>query len=261
MRALPLSELLRPSTFMEQFPLIQENAWNIMVVFVRTSTIVALMPGFGEMVIPARVKLIVAFMYSIITYSFLDPSDPSTASGLKVFFTEFAIGFTFGVGLRGFVFAIQTAGSIAANVSSLAQLFNSAGEQQQPIMANVLYLAAITLLFVVGTHVTFAEYILASYTAFPIGQHIPVAETSQWGIAHLNESFNLAFRLAAPFVLLSMLYNITIGVINKAMPQLMVVLIGAPFITGASVFLLAISAPFLLSVWLDSINTFMKSPF
>ena len=44
-------------------------------------------------------------------------------------------------------------------------------------------------------------------------------------------SFALALSLAAPFVIASLLYNVALGVINKAMPQLMVAFVGAPAIT------------------------------
>ncbi|MFC3118840.1 flagellar biosynthetic protein FliR [Jhaorihella thermophila] len=38
----------------------------------------------------------------------------------------------------------------------------------------------------------------------------------------------LPFSLSAPFVIASLLYNLTLGAINRAMPQLMVTLVGAP---------------------------------
>ena len=53
----------------------------------------------------------------------------------------------------------------------------------------------------------------------------------------------LAFTLAAPFVLVSVLYNLTLGVINRAMPQLMVVFVGAPVITGLGLAVLFADGP------------------
>jgi len=81
------------------------------------------------------------------------------------------------------------------------------------------------------------------------------------GRQRISESFSLAFRLAAPFVILSVLYNLTLGVINKAMPQLMVAFVGAPVITFGAIALLLISAPIMLAAWLHAFESFLAAPF
>ena len=77
-------------------------------------------------------------------------------------------------------------------------------------------------------------------------------------VAH---AFELAFVLAAPFVLMSVLYNLALGVINKAMPQLMVAFVGAPVITLGGLFLLFLAAPTMLTVWMSGLDQFMANPF
>ena len=70
----------------------------------------------------------------------------------------------------------------------------------------------------------------------------------------------LAFGLAMPFVIASLIYNLALGVINRAMPQLMVAFVGAPAITFAGLFLLFAGAPLILSVWSDALFAFMMNP-
>ena len=60
---------------------------------------------------------------------------------------------------------------------------------------------------------------------------------------------------------MSVIYNLTLGVINKAMPQLMVAFVGAPVITFGAIALLLVSAPLLLSVWLQAFEAFLAAPF
>ena len=57
-------------------------------------------------------------------------------------------------------------------------------------------------------------------------------------------------KIAAPFVIGSLLYNVALGIINRAMPQLMVAFIGAPALTWGGLALFAVAAPLILSVWL-----------
>jgi flagellar biosynthetic protein FliR len=73
-------------------------------------------------------------------------------------------------------------------------------------------------------------------------------------------SFGLALSLAAPFLIASLLYNVALGVINKAMPQLMVAFVGAPAITWGGLFLLLITTPFLLPVWFASFQAALVTP-
>jgi len=60
---------------------------------------------------------------------------------------------------------------------------------------------------------------------------------------------------------MSVLYNLALGVINKAMPQLMVAFVGAPVITLGAILLLFLAAPTMLGVWLSSLDHFMANPF
>ncbi|MEL7116600.1 MAG: flagellar biosynthetic protein FliR [Pseudomonadota bacterium] len=80
-------------------------------------------------------------------------------------------------------------------------------------------------------------------------------------MARVSQAFAFAFTLAAPFVIASFIYNLAIGVINKAMPQLMVAFVGAPAITAGGLVLLALSMPTALSVWNESLRSFLAAPF
>ena len=51
-----------------------------------------------------------------------------------------------------------------------------------------------------------------------------------------------------------------LGVINRAMPQLMVAFVGAPAITAAGLLLLALAAPILLDIWAGWMRGVMRNP-
>jgi flagellar biosynthetic protein FliR len=58
----------------------------------------------------------------------------------------------------------------------------------------------------------------------------------------------------------SLIYNVTLGVINRAMPQLMVAFVGAPALTAGGLGLLLVTAPILLSIFIRSLDGFMMNP-
>ena len=63
------------------------------------------------------------------------------------------------------------------------------------------------------------------------------------------QAFALGFSLAAPFVIAGFAYNVALGAINRAMPQLMVAFVGAPAITAAGLLILMLAAPVILDFW------------
>jgi flagellar biosynthesis protein FliR len=74
------------------------------------------------------------------------------------------------------------------------------------------------------------------------------------------EAFAFAFTLAAPFLIAALVYNVALGAINKAMPQLMVAFIGAPAITAAGILILLLAGPLILTVWGGRLDELLVSP-
>ena len=70
----------------------------------------------------------------------------------------------------------------------------------------------------------------------------------------------MAFTLAAPFLITAVIYNLALGVINRAMPQLMVAFVGAPVITFGGLFILMVGSPVILDVWVRALMTFLANP-
>ncbi|MFA5539020.1 MAG: flagellar biosynthetic protein FliR, partial [Gemmobacter sp.] len=51
-----------------------------------------------------------------------------------------------------------------------------------------------------------------------------------------------------------------LGVINRAMPQLMVAFIGAPALTAGGLILLAVLAPVMLTIWMQALAGQLAAP-
>lgn len=251
----PLAQLLSLS---------EETLTLGLLVFLRVGAAVLVLPGFSERALPMRIKLVVAIALAFAVaaaYSGPPPAEltPQTAAGAIL--AETAIGLFLGLGLRMFVFALQIAGSIAAQSTSLAQIGGGAFADPMPAIGQILTLGGIALLMLTGFHVKTVVYFVQSYGLFPLDSFPSTAALAEVGIAQVASAFSLGFQLAAPFFLLSVLYNIILGVINRAMPQLMVAFVGAPLITWGSIALLFLVAPFMLSTWAAAVDTFLAAPY
>ncbi len=236
--------------------------WHFFAVFLRVSAVVSLLPAFGERYIPARVKLATAAAFTLITAPAVQgyAHDPKAFPVLHLAGTEVLAGLVLGLGLRLFVLALQTAGSIAAQATSLSQILGGAAADPVPAMGYFLTLAGLALAVLLGLHIHVARFLVHSYTLFPMGMPLPGPDLAQWGVRQISQSFSMAFSLAMPFVIASLIYNLALGVINRAMPQLMVAFVGAPAITFAGLFLLFAGTPLILSVWSEALFIFIETP-
>lgn len=243
----------------------QDMLWSGFVVLLRVGAMIAVLPVFGEQTIPVRIRLALAFAFCMIVTPALAPqiSSPPTdvIQIIPLLIPEAITGLFFGLFLRFFVLALQIAGSIAAQSTSLSQIFGgSAGSDPQPAMGHVLVISGLALAAMMGLHVTFASYILATYDIVPIGVFVDTTVVADVGVIAVSRTFSLGFVLAGPFVIASLIYNVTLGVINRAMPQLMVSFVGAPAITAGGLLLLFLTAPLMLSIWIDRFSAVVMNP-
>lgn len=241
---------------------LSDSFWHGFLVFLRVSAIVSVLPAFGESSVPVRVKLGLAVAFTAIVASAVSPIGiPLTPVELFAFTAaEIIVGLALGLAIRLFVMALQTAGAMAAQSTSLSQIMGSAGVEPMPAMGHVLVVAGLALAVMTGLHVRVAELLIKSYSVFPAGHFPDPRSLTWWGMVRVAKAFTLAFSLAAPFLIASMLYNLTLGVINRAMPQLMVAFIGAPVITLGGLFLLVLCTPLMLHVWAEALASFISDP-
>lgn len=239
-----------------------EGIWHGAIVFLRVSAMMSVLPAFGERTVPVRVKLVLAIVFTAIIAPAVSPVMPVFTAGNLAFgaMAEIAVGLAFGMAIRLFVLALQVTGSIAAQSTSLSQILGGAAVDPMPAMGFVLIVAGLALAVMTGLHVQAARMLILTYMLVPAGQFPMAEDLSSWGVSVVAESFSLAFMLAAPFFVASMIYNLTLGVINRAMPQLMVAFVGAPLITAGGLFLLFAAAPVILSVWVEALLQFMSAP-
>ena len=230
------------------------------LVFLRVGAVMALLPGLGENSVPVRVRLVLTLAFTAVVLPVVADRLPERP-GLSDAATEVMAGLLLGLMLRLMILAIQTAGAIAAQSASIAQMFATAGAEPQPAIGTLFTMAALALAVQMGLHVQAARLIIESYALIPTGNPPDGAIVADLGMAQIARAFGLAFSLAAPFVIAGMIWNIGLGLMNRAMPHLMVSFIAAPALSLGVLALLALSAPFLLSVWQAALQATLDAPF
>lgn len=245
------------------FALAPDYLAKFFIVFLRVGSAIFVLPAFGEMMIPMRIRLFVALALTSVVFPAvfpqLDDTDYSDTAYVFQAFGEVVTGLALGMLLRLHIMAIQIAASIAAQSTSLSQLLGNASIDPQPALGVILYMAALALAVELGLHTQVALMFISSYALINAGVIVDggLASFIRDGVAF---SFRFGFILAAPFLAVSLLYNLALGVINRAMPQLMVAFVGAPAITLGALIVLALTAPLILTLWITEFQSLLANP-
>lgn len=245
---------------------LSQNALTVaFLVFLRVGAMMAVLPAFGERSVPQRIRLVLTLCFTIVvtpvvTSNLLPLASEQGIIG-RAFATEVLAGLAIGIVLRIFVMILEMAGAMIAQSTSLSQMFGGGAVDAQPVVGHLLLVGGLALAAMLDLHVRVVEILVMSYEFIPAGTFIGAGELSEWGLQHIRTGFSMAFSLSAPFVIASLVYNVALGVINRAMPQLMVAMVGAPAITLGGMVLMLITLPLLLQIWRQGFDLLLMNPF
>lgn len=248
---------------------------TLFAVFTRVGAFAALLPGFGERAVPTRVRLFGALALTALAWPLvagvyapggLWPGAPGVEAPPlslgRLLIAEAVAGLAIGAAVRAVLWALQLAASIASQATSIIQVMGAGvTPDPMPAIGNLLTVAAIALALAAGLGEKAVIAVARSYEVLPYGVFPVAGDFARWGLERASAAFGLAVALATPFLAVSLAYNIALGAINRAMPQLMVVLVGAPAITGGAILLMAVAAPTILIHWHDAMDVALADPF
>lgn len=226
--------------------------------FCRVGSCFMLMPGLSSVRVPMQVRLLVAvavtggllaFLWDRI-YPFVDPR----ASVLvPMIVSELLVGGLIGAMTRLYMEALRFIGAAVAMLMGFNNLGGPAIEESEPqgALAAAISFSALLLLFVFDFHHEVVKALVASYGVAPLDVFfnpqaalVDIADT-------VSDSFFLVIRLGSPFIAYAILVNLTIGLVNKLVPQIPVYFISLPFVVAGGLILFYFAVGTLLSLFVD----------
>src|SRR5262245_36613954 len=205
-----------------------------MLMFARIGTMVMLLPGLGELSVPARVRLTVALMLTLVLFPLhragytIDLRTPGR--GLIALGQELLICMVLGMTARLTISALQVAGSVIAQQLGLGFVtaVDPTQGQQGLIVGNFLTLLGVTLIFATDLHHLVIAALDDSYTLFEPGEFPFLGDVAALSTRTVATAFRIGIQLSAPFVVFGLLFNLGLGVLSRLMPQMQVFFVGLP---------------------------------
>lgn len=235
--------------------LVVSQVYAFMLVFVRVGTAMMIMPGVGDGFVPERVRLMFALSFAVIVTPIVAATLPEFAAAslpfLLLLLGEFITGLFIGTIARVFMTALDTAGMMISIQTGLAnaQIFNPAFAAQGSIMGAFLSITGALLLFATNLHHVLLNAIVDSYRSFPpgmleVGFAGDMAKTLSLAV---TKAFAIGLHMAMPFIVVTTMIYVAMGILSRLMPQLQVFVMSIPIqiITGLLTFVLTISAAML----------------
>ena len=237
--------------------------WAFMFIFARVGSALMAMPGFGEIYVTPRIRLLIAMLLSMLLVPLLQsqlPAMPQNYFALgSMLAGEVLIGVFFGLIARTILMTLHVAGTIIAQQSSLAvaSIFDPASGGQSAVVSNLLSITAIALFFALNLHMMVIGAIVQSYEVFAAGQFPITADMNMLHARLVNDAFSLGALLAAPHIVFSLLFYLVGGLMMRLMPNFQVFFIMmAPHIL-ISMFLLMAALPTIMNIFMN----FMQQQF
>jgi flagellar biosynthetic protein FliR len=226
-----------------------------MLTFVRLGTAIMIMPGLGDSFVPDRIRLHMAIGLTLCLFPLVIPHMPHPMPGTFMLFflivMEFIIGLFFGTIARILMMALDTAGMVVSTTSGLsnAQMFNPSLATQGSLMGAFLSVTGVIVLFSLNLHHLLITGLVESYDLFPLGA-IPDPGSMANLIAHtVSESFAIGIKMGAPFIVLTLVLYVGMGVLSRLMPQIQVFMLAMPLQILLSLVMLMMTLSMIFFYW------------
>jgi flagellar biosynthetic protein FliR len=242
-------------------------ALAFMLVLARVSAAVAVLPGLSEAAPPATLRIGIALAITCLLLPALAPLVPPVpeagleAAGMVA--AEVVTGLWFGWLARMVALALPTAAQFIAYLLGLTSVLQPDATlgPQTTALASLANITAPLILLVSGLYAMPLQALVGLYKLIPPGALMPAADSIEAVIQAVTQALLLAMRLASPFVIASIVWHVTIGLIARLVPRMQVYFIAMPGqILGGLLLLAGLSAA-MLAAWREAAySTFAALP-
>ena len=235
------------------------------LVLARVGAAMALLPGLGEAVAPAVVRIGFALSITILLVPTLQPMmPPIPAAGLSLglmIASEVVTGLWFGWVARMIALGLPVGAQFIGYMIGLSNVLQPDAElgAQTSALGKLFEIAAPVLLLLSGLYRLPLTALSGLFQLIPSGHILPAADSTEVAIHAVGAGFSLALQLASPFVVIAIVWHLAMGLIARTVSRMQIYFVSMPgqIITGLA--LLAIMANGIVLAWRESAQAFLSA--
>jgi flagellar biosynthetic protein FliR len=214
--------------------------------FLRIGTALMAAPLFGSRTLPARLRLMLALVLTIAvapTLPAMPPLQLFGGDGLLTIVQQLLIGLALGLLLHLLFEAVLMGGELisVAMGLSFAQMADPLRGTASPVLGAFLNALAVLSFLALGGHHALLDWLVASFTALPVGPQ-GLGAAAMRGLAEQGTRlFAGGLLIALPAMCALLLVNLGFGVLSRAAPSLNIMGVGFPISLTAGLVMLTLS--------------------
>jgi len=240
-----------------------EEFLGAMLVLLRVSALLILMPVIGHSLVPVQVKAGLIAVISVLLYPIVRntlPVMPASPIALAVLAgQEILIAGMLALLAQLIFSAAQFAGQVMSYQMGLAiaNVFDPASSAQIAVAGQFATILAMLVWLVSGAHHAFFLALADSFRLLPVGHAWHLAG---WEVLNQAASnfFILALRLAAPMLLLLLFLYVALGLLSRAVPQIQVFFVSFPLTVAVGLIVFALAMPAIISLLHDGFTSLSR---
>ena len=238
---------------MDIFSITYQDFKTFLLVLVRISTILFMMPFFNARVIPVLSKAGLAVVITLIFFPVLNRAAgefPNTVIGMgQLVAAEIMIGVILGLLVQIFFEGIKMMGQMVGFQTGFAitNIIDPHSGVQISIFSNLAYFVAIVLFLILNGHHIILSGLLESFTVLPVGVSALNREMLSKMIPLFGEMFVIAVKVGAPAIAALLFTKVAFGLITKLIPQMNIMIVAFPAQIVVGLFFFGVSLNLLLA--------------
>lgn len=216
-------------------PAISVEAWQgFLICLARVLAVIGSIPIFGEDAGPARIRVGLAFMLTLLLFPVVESYLPGGGIALLPFILilvqEVLFGIIMGFIARLILVAIQFGGAVVGYKMgfAMANIMDPQSQNQVPLMGQFLNVIGLLVFLSVDGHHIFLRALVSSYEILPPGTVEFTGMAIPYVINLTGDMFVLGLQLTAPVLIVLILNYFGLGIMARLMPQMNVLMLSWP---------------------------------
>lgn len=227
-----------------------------MLALVRISFIVFLLPAFSLKEIPTSVKAVLSLSLAILAFPQMPPMGftvmDSTVFFMMLVLEQAFIGIMIGFAASFLIYFVLMAGNLmTSDIGIPAQgEMNPITDDTGDALGSFFLIIFMVIFLASGGHYFFIRVIFESFQYIPIGHLVWDTRSFAAVFTLLSaSSFVLALKMVAPVMGTLFVASVSLGLMNRIMPQLNVWILGVPIKVGLGLLVIYYSFPLMEKIF------------